>query len=521
MINVLNTGKPLVHHWSKCVGAGRANEGLRREWQAQLKTAVKECGFEYIRFHGLFHDDMCVYRIIDGKEVFNFQYIDELFDTLLEIGIRPVVELSFMPSDMTDETHTLFWWKANVNPPRDWSKWGELIDKTVRHWLERYGIAELKKWYFEVWNEPNLHNAFWTGGKAKYFKMYDITAKVIKAIDPSLKVGGPATSNYVPDERFDTDIEDISKQLTHKVDDLDVLEWKPVWMIDFIEFCSRNNLPVDFIACHPYPTDFALDGHGASTGRSRKSDSTHDDLCLIRKIVDESPYNNAEILLTEWSSSPSPRDHSHDYPAAAAYIVMSNIQSRGLVDALSYWTFTDVFEEGGAGNTAFHGGFGMINYQGIKKPSYYAYKFLNELGDIELETSDNYIVTKESDMGKVRALAWNYESDSMKTAVTMTQSFAAAEAVVAEGKPSKLTIELEGLKPGAVFSIEAVNSDNGCAMGLYKKLGYPSSLTPAMIQLLKKKADCPDTDIITADNDGKLIINRTLAPWEIVLIKGL
>ena len=257
--------------------------------------------------------------------------------------------------------------------------------------------------------------------------------------------------------------------MTHKLENIDDAYWRPVWVEEFIEFCHKNNLPLDFVAAHPYPTDFALDGHGETTGRSRKADSVRDDLRLIRRIVDESPYRNAEILLTEWSSSPSPRDNSHDYAPAAAYLVKSNIESRNLVDALSYWTFTDIFEEGGAGNTAFHGGFGMINYQGIKKPSFHAYRFLNELGDIEAAAGDNYIVTKSSDTGKAVFLAWNYKPDRMKTAVTMTSTFEAAEAVVNEGKPSRMTVEIGGFKPNAAFAVESVDADNGCAMGLYMK----------------------------------------------------
>jgi len=124
--NFTDTGVPFKRQWSFCVGAGRANEGLRADWQCQLKEAVEQCGFQYIRFHGLFHDDMFVYRVIDGKEVFSFQYIDSLFDSLLHIGIRPFVELSFCPKDLASGSETQFWWKCNITPPTDFTKWGGL-----------------------------------------------------------------------------------------------------------------------------------------------------------------------------------------------------------------------------------------------------------------------------------------------------------------------------------------------------------------------------------------------------------
>lgn len=297
----------LNHFWSFCVGAGRANEGLGANWQEQLLFAVKECGFKYIRFHGLFHEDMFVYRKLNDKEIYNWQYIDELFDRLLEIGIKPFVEFGFCPVDMASGDKTQFWWKGNVTPPQDYNKWGELITKALTHWIARYGLEEVRKWYFEVWNEPDL-SGFWDGTKSQYFELYRVTVNAVKGIDSLLRVGGPATSNFVPDDRFAGEREDFTKHMTFKDDNIDAAEWKAVWVEDFINFCSRENLAVDFISTHPYPTDFALDGHSEYKGLSRSINSTYTDLKWLRDFINRSPYPNAEIHLTEWSSSPSPRD---------------------------------------------------------------------------------------------------------------------------------------------------------------------------------------------------------------------
>ena len=190
-----------------CVGAGRANEGLRADWQRQLAEVRRECGFRYLRFHGLLCDDMGVYRIErDGREVYNWQYIDELFDAMLGLGVRPFVELGFMPSAMASGPHTIFWWRGNVTPPREPAKWAALVRALVAHWTERYGEAEVAQWYFEVWNEPNLAG-FWLGDKggrndadfdvfarSEYFKLYEVTARAVKAVSPRYRVGGPATA---------------------------------------------------------------------------------------------------------------------------------------------------------------------------------------------------------------------------------------------------------------------------------------------------------------------------------------
>ncbi|MGB8844182.1 MAG: glycosyl hydrolase family 39, partial [Terracidiphilus sp.] len=199
--NATAPGKPLVHFWSKVVGAGRANEGLRATWQDELETAHRYDGFEYVRFHGIFHDDMFVYREdAQGRPIYNFQYIDDLFDRMLAKGVRPFVELSFSPSEMATVKDTAFWWKANGSPPSDYNKWAGLVRATVQHCVNRYGINEVRRWYFEVWNEPNLTGPFFRGTQQQYFDLYKITAQTIKTIDPQLRVGGPATSNFHMDQ---------------------------------------------------------------------------------------------------------------------------------------------------------------------------------------------------------------------------------------------------------------------------------------------------------------------------------
>ncbi len=302
-------------------------------------------------------------------------------------------------------TDTTFWWQANGSVPNDYDKWAELVRHLVEHCIQRYGIEEVRQWYFEVWNEPNLFQPFFrNGSQQKYFELYKKTVTTIKAIDPRLRVGGPATSNF----HIDPVGLDAARK-SGKPFDPAILPWKPVWVVDFLNYCKANDLPVDFVSTHPYPQDFAIDAPGMPRGGTfrRDVDSTRDDLRTLRKIVDASPYPKAEIHLTEWSSSPSPLDHSHDSLAAAAFIVKTNLESVGLVDSLSYWTFSDVFEENRRTDSIFHGGFGLINYQEIVKPAFHAYRFLNELGDQVLEQNAGSIVTRNSKSGLVTALAYN------------------------------------------------------------------------------------------------------------------
>jgi xylan 1,4-beta-xylosidase len=514
-------GVKLKHFWSVCVGAGRANEGLRAGWLEQLRKVREHCGFQYVRFHGLFHDDMFVYRQENGRSIYNFQYIDDLFDRLLDIDVRPFVELGFCPGDLATEKNTIFWWKGHGSPPKDNIQWAELIDRTVRHWIDRYGLDEVRRWYFEIWNEPNL-NPFFKGTKSQYFELYKISVNAVKSIDPLLRVGGPATSNFVPDARFDGETEDFSQhQLILTSKDLDALDWRPVWLAQFLDYCHRENLPLDFVSCHPYPTDWSLDSLGQTIKKTRSVDATPKDLALLRKMIDASPYPNAEIHLTEWSSSPSPRDYTHDYLQAATFVVKANLESINLVDSLSYWTFTDIFEESGAGDTLFHGGFGMINYQGIVKPTFHAYRFLHALGDEVLARTPGVIVTRHSSTRKIIALAYHYPIEMPLSVPASFDSPNRAEEVLAMGHPFELRIELSGFTPHAQFAIETLDKQHGNALSAWRDLGRPESPTRRQTTLLQQAAHATHKESANADALGKLSLARSIQPWSIVLVSEM
>ncbi len=506
-------GTPLKHFWSNTVGAGRANEGLRASWQEQLKVAADEAGFRYVRFHGIFHDDMFVYREIGGKPVYNFQYTDDLFDRMLALNVRPFVELAFSPSDMATTKDTAFWWHGNGSPPKDYGKWAELVRRFAQHCIDRYGIGEVRSWYFEVWNEPNLSKPFFLGTQAQYFDLYKTTALALKTVDPKLRVGGPATSNFILENQDPTKPGLGTAKSEEEAD----RNWRPVWVADFLKFCNENSLPLDFVSTHPYPQDFALEVGGHLR---RRADSTHDDLLFLRTMIGASPYPKAEIHLTEWNSSPSSRDFSHDSLAEAAFVAKCNLESLGLVDSLSYWTFTDVFEEGGAGNTIFHGGFGMINYQGIEKPSFHAYRMMNRLGDELLQQTPGGIVSRSSATGKMVALAYNYPVEE-KVALPFSGSMAAADAIVKSGSPRTLDIVLTGLSPDAVFEIETLDRTHGNAVAAWQEMGAPPTPTREQTDLLRTLAKATRKEVLHPDSSGRLVLHRELDAWSLLLVRQM
>jgi xylan 1,4-beta-xylosidase len=510
---------PLLPYWNFCSAAGRANEGLRAGWREHLQVASKWCGFRYLRFHGLLHDDMFVCRRQDGELVFNWQYIDELIDALLANGVRPFVEFGFFPKDLAGESDIrCFWWQAHVTPPEHYGEWCVLVDKLVRHFIQRYGVDEVRRWYFEVWNEPNLW-FFFNSTRSRYFELYRATSTAVKTVDSRLRVGGPATSNFVPDDRFEGEQQAGEKSVTAQIKHLGDAEWQGVWIREFLEFCAREKLPVDFVSAHPYPTDIPF-GHEVDGMRTRPADSTVRDLQWLRRIVDQSAFPSAEIHLTEWSTSPSARDFTHDYPQSAAYVIKTNIEGSGLVDSLTYWTFTDVFEEHGAGDSAFHGGFGLINYQGIVKPAFHAYRFLNQLGEEEIFRSDGFLATRDKNGGHLRVVVCHYPTEH-PDAPPFAVSLEAAERTLATGSPIHREIEIQHLPPGAAFLIEMVDAAHGFALRQWQAMGSPSSPTADQIALLREFAWDTHRQILSANKNGVLTLNLNLAPWAVALIREI
>jgi xylan 1,4-beta-xylosidase len=482
---------PLSNSFNLCVGAGRANEGLRADWQRQLKVAHQECGFKYIRFHGLLSDDMGVYfEDKNGKPIYNWQYIDELFDFLHSIGMKPFVEVGFMPGALASGNKTIFWWKGNVTPPKDYQKWNDLIKALVGHWTQRYGGAEVASWYFEVWNEPNLKDGFFTGTQQDYFKLYKETAEAIKSVSKSYRVGGPATAGNA-------------------------------WVPETIDFCVKEKAPIDFISTHDYGVKQGyLDETGnAGTVLSSNRNAIVDNMRRSRQQITKSALPNLELHYTEWSASYTPSDPIHDSYHEAAYILNTVKHALPYVNSMSYWTFTDIFEEAGPRTTPFHGGFGLMNYQDIKKPAYYAFKYLNELGGTELNNTDSSAIICKDIKGNVQALVWDFTidhpGDSVNNQVFYKRNLPAKFS-------SSVSLRLRGLKAGkytvSIYKTGYLANDPYTA---YFKMGSPGQLTVEQVKTLKQWSDDKPVErqIIKVSANGNFERKISLRQNDVVLVK--
>jgi xylan 1,4-beta-xylosidase len=457
----------------ECIGAGRANEGLRADWQQQLARVKNECGFKYIRMHGLLSDDMGVYREDrNGNAEYNFQYVDVLYDYLLAIGIKPFVELGFMPEALASGSRTIFWWRGNVTPPKDYIKWENLIRALTLHFTERYGADEVKTWYFEVWNEPNL-DGFWTGTQDEYFKLYRHSAAAIKSVNRDYRVGGPATAGAA-------------------------------WIPEMIDFCVRNAVPLDFVSTHAYGVKQGfLDALGtAGTVLDRNPMSLACDVLNSRKEISESRMPGLELHYTEWSSSYTPNDPIHDSYHEASYILEKLKQVGNAPTSMSYWVFTDIFEEAGPRFTPFHGGFGLLNYQGIAKPAFYAYAFLGRLGESELACTDPSSWACRSASGGVQVLLWDFTIANPGDSVNNQEYYIRDLPPEPKGNV-KVTISHmpEGNYAIEIFKVGYRVND---AYALYLAMERPRQLSARQVESIKKSCDGSPVsrEIIRIDSSG-------------------
>ena len=485
VIDVNGASSPLDRYYEFSIGSDYPDTLMREDSLAQLKTVSEELGPRYIRFHAIFHDVLGTYREIDGKPVYDWTKIDHLYDRLLAIGVRPFVELGFTPEAMKTSNQHIFYWKGNTSHPQ-LPKWTGLIDAFVRHLEQRYGQQEISSWYFEVWNEPNLAG-FWEGGDQKaYFDLYDATARTIKRVDPQLKVGGPATAGAA-------------------------------WVPALIQHTAQAGVPLDFITTHTYGVDGGfLDENGQSdTKLSPSPDAIVGDVRRVRGQIENSARPGLPLYFTEWSTSYTPRDPVHDSYVSAAYILSKLKASEGIAQGMSYWTFSDLFEEPGPPTAPFQGGFGLLNPQGIRKPAYFAYKYLHRLGSTELKTSDmqSYVTWNDH---VLKALVWDFVSPRQE------QSNRSFYTKVFPSQPTQVvSLDLEHMQPGKYqIAIYRTGYDANDAYSAYLRMGSPKSLSSDQLrQLQVKTADRPEIRAVVVDSNGAARVSIPMRSNDVVLVE--
>lgn len=503
---------PVDRYWEMMVGSCHAATALRQDYRQQLEQCQRELGFRYVRFHGLFDDDMSVvkkpfYGLLGDKLDLSFTNIDNIFDWLLSVNMKPFIELGFMPEALASGDQTVFHYKGNTTPPADHEKWRWFIGQFVQHLIARYGRDEVRQWFFEVWNEPNLGAesglqgvGFWSGTMQDYYELYKYTALAIKEVDPSLPVGGPATSNNAH-------------------------------ITDFIRYCKDNDVPVDFISTHHYPTDVVL-GYGVEDSHNfveRLMDIDRKDKVKLMKLAAEymvfqkhlwdkvdrgvltdmarraaAEADGLPLYYTEWSSLAG---LDTDGPFGASFIAKTILDNMGLVQGYAYWTFSDIFEESGMPSAAFHGGFGLLTLQGVPKAPYRVFQLLHQLGDARYihEMSDGTIdvyALRKQESNALQLLCVNHHSLNHKISA------------------EKLSVALNGLGDAKQldYDVLRIDDDHANALAKWQQLGKPEYVTAAQVDAMKAASALEREDGILKVSGGKGDLKLELAPMATALV---
>ncbi len=466
-IDAQGSHTPFPHFWEEMFGSGRAILSLRESYRDDIRAVKQVADFKYVRFHAILHDEVGVYNEDEhGNPVYNFSYVDQIYDGLLMNGVRPFVEISFMPRKLAFNPDALhpFWYKPNVSPPRSMERWDDLIRHFAQHLVDRYGIDEVSQWYFEVWNEPNID--FWNGipRQRSYFELYAHTAHDLKSVNPQLRVGGPATA-------------------------------ATAWVSDFLKFAAMNHVPVDFVSTHAYADDTVEDLFGTNE-EIPMDERVCRAAAKVRDEIKASATPDLPLFITEWNFQGmlDARDTIFAGPALANTVR----QCDGIANMMSFWTFSDVFEEGGPIAKPMVGMFGLRAKGGINKPSYYAYELLHELGVERLTNASPDVIATERGGSEIEVATWNLVDPGQ------------------QGSDKTIDFEFRHTPPNARVSIQRIDDDHGNVLKNYAAMGAPIDPTGEQVNQLNRESALPAAaeEQLTG---GRLTIKLT--PNSLVLIK--
>ncbi|MGN1442792.1 MAG: hypothetical protein ACI4XE_02980 [Acutalibacteraceae bacterium] len=492
-------------HWQFCIGSGHAALAHRTDYMQQLKTVHDELGIERVRFHGIFNDDMNVCQRLSDHlplasrnrtKLFSFYQVAKIYDNLLSIGVKPFVELGFMPSALASGKKTVFYYQGNVTMPKDMHEWQDFIRAFARFLIDRYGEEEVTSWYFEVWNEPDLA-CFFKGSMKDYYRLYAATVRALKSVNPNLKVGGPATTK--------------SGHLT-----------------EFLDFCKKENVPVDFVSTHQYPTDEL--GHSLNGQRLREirrmktADPGSSMRALLQPVFDnvngftpalkgyltrEAKKARAEVgslplFYTEWSISSNCVAAIHDTTRTASFLVKTVLDNQGTVDGSSYWTFSDIFEELFFFPDPFCGGFGLLTADGIKKPAFRAFELLAELPDtrycLPITDEKAEMTAFRNDSGDVYMMLYAQNFEDTKN-----------------GYEIRITVKNSPQFQKA--QAKRINSRYANPVRLWEEMGKPAVLSKKQLEKIKESSAMLTEEITPRFEENGCHIDLTIEENEVVLIR--
>ena len=494
-------GQTLTHIWRLFTAVGRAKELLFADVQQMLTQLQRTVGFRYIRFHGIFSDDMMVCcRTRGGQLQFSFTLIDKALDFLLSIGLKPMIQFSFMPSALAaDPQHTVYANPFVISPPRDMTLWQRLVEDFLAHISRRYGRAEIRTWLYSVWSEPDTSQYMFGLGKDQvYYELYELTWRTVKTFDPMLPFGSPSL--------------------------FPVSQGSYEWLERYIGFCRGNGCLPEFVDIHFYSDDFERLEHDTATflyTLPLKADPDYFSkyLSKLQSFLKTHRLDRLPLHITEWNLTVSHRNLLNDTCFMACYVVKNFLENYDRASSFGYWTLTDFIQENQIPTQVYHGGLGLFTYNGVEKPAYHVFAMMTKLGDTLLDSGDGYFITRRED-GAVVMMLYNYEHcNTLFTSEGFGLTATDRYGVFPLSQALDVSLTLTGLpEPVCRVRETIVNRDHGSSFDRWAAMGG-EELGPEEVRWLREVSR-PALHIYRADvSGGRLFYEASLEPLEVRLVE--
>ncbi len=479
--------EPIKRNWCRIINVGAASDLLRFDVREQLRYIKEQLHFEYVRFWNLLTDDVMI-ELKEKKSRYNFKLIDQIFDFLLEIGVKPHIELGFKGRNFFVEKVGLNMLSQNLeNQILLLDKNRILLEELIRHLTKRYGIGKVEQWYFELEQNAVVQKKV---PIEHYFEAFDTIAEIFRNYVPGVKLGGAGFSmNYIGEEFPEI-----------------IAQWS-----------KRKHRP-DFISIYSYP--YLVKEHLLDAGRnpfSPDEDYLYHQIQAAKRVIREAGFDVPEFFVTEWSSTLSNRNYLNDSCYKSAYVMKNLIQNYNEADAIAYWVATDIFAERIDTDQLLFGGCGLISRDGIRKPAFFAFTHMNHLEKYFLGKNRNAIVTSNG-KGLFFICCHNYkhfnfryysQDENQIKVEQQPRLFTDHEAI-------QMSFKLHPVNNGMYqVKIFSVNQDNGNVQDEWRKLGYFSAFSMIEIEYLQTKCQ-PGLSIHKVEAyDHTLVVETRLSAQEI------
>lgn len=477
--------KETLSDCSKAISIGDGYLLLQSEAQQQVERIQKQIGVKYARIWNILSKEYC----FSEKDGYNFRKLDQVLDFLLNHHLKPYLEVGSKPSlFMYTPERSINIEKTKVDA-YDFKTFSDIIRELCVHLANRYGVEELETWYFEYWNDPALNI---TEADGEYYQRFDLLYRTMKNYSEKISVGGAGF----------------------------ILGYETLICKKIFSIWKTREIHPDFLSVCSFQYIALIEDGGRLGRKSIDSQYMLNQIEIMKEVMKETGFQIPELHIDEWNFTISNRNVLNDSCEQGAYILKNCIEMNGAVDMMAYWHALDLYSDYYDTDTVLNGDSGLVSRDGICKPSFYAFQFMNRLLPKVLEKNENSIITTNARNRYVIA-CHNYKSLSSRYVFTDEDEIQLEdiEQYVEDIDPVKLKFTIQNVQNGKyLVKTYRVNRECGSVQDLWKNLDYSKGLMRDEVEYLKSSA-IPSIEMKTIEvENGELCLTNNLEMQEIRLI---